>query len=1185
MVQSNEILENLQQILPQEIWKNIESEVPNINSISGKKSQKRILTFLNRSVVDTAIKQNDTKLLNFLSVITDDESDDLFTKIITQYFNTKNILWFQAIFLFSDKMGKKSDQSRIFAGLARDLIEKGVSQSNPQFIKDGMIVLQKISFRKHRSEIMIDIIPLLIVWAITTRQKQLIYTSLKLIEEIGDISKRAILHSELAKALATIAILEKDRSSFFDSINRATEIHQKNRRHDCLVFIIEKGSKSSFGKEMAEVPQFISNFKTVHNEAYLEIISTLIEQMFDRVKDKAMITETLGILCKNNPSVTETLILDLLRKAERSGDPWFLTSVLNLQSHSHAKGPYPLRELVRAGISVANNTHKVQFLLDLIPIIDTCSDHVISTRIFLQFSQIMLVSDDFNSALVVFQKISPEMEGTPQYADTLTHLLKKAVLNDRIPDITSVLLTKISVKVVNTTISRATTELCKDVPHAVLINHLISLTNLLNIHPNRDQILLENISILIERGFLDTQNPDILISLTDSIKDNATKEKVISLIVIKIAKVGVQARNRDMLQRAVGLTCAIEGQNTRSATLSSIIDEAAILAAHQGDLNLLLRMKDWSSSLLEPDLATSALANIIEGIIKYAINKQSPVDLEEAARIAEEVNDPALKAQLLERIAEGFVVIGCLLLKNAHDPIRNNKSLPTFYSFKCGMEIIKTNSKSPQISLKIASFIDIILSYSQSSHNPEYAIMLAFFVSEIKNPFERDAMMERIVSCMKDKIPHTSSTDPYEIMANYLLRNDIEKTNPIVIDLLYQIIQKINDPVIRFSGICNLADSAVKSGNIERAARLLDQIRSDVDNLPSQYQKVLILTDIASIYTEIDPEISKKLIFQILLLIDHIEGEKSSEIRRQVVISIIKQNSIIPDERWEDIVLSVIEKINDPIDYIHSMVAIFPVLRQDKNLRNTLIAIMANKTEQIYSPFERASTTLEVVILALQNNNIESALHLLEDAEDIVGKINIPYIADIIRETIIRYYLLMYQNRKEKKFFQSASRVINSLDNDESRIHYRKQNGLTEPLENTSRYKKIKMLSEKVMRDKAPSSQIAALEHFARSEADRGKEALFFSDLAIFFRKGGDEKLSQRMIHSAVKEARIIRPLSRRAYLMCDIALKIYTAGCEDAAQEILDYAIDSATNIRQPSIRDEVFDELGQAIKIMQRI
>jgi hypothetical protein len=52
---------------------------------------------------------------------------------------------------------------------------------------------------------------------------------------------------------------------------------------------------------------------------------------------------------------------------------------------------------------------------------------------------------------------------------------------------------------------------------------------------------------------------------------------------------------------------------------------------------------------------------------------------------------------------------------------------------------------------------------------------------------------------------------------------------------------------------------------------------------------------------------------------------------------------------------------------------------------------------------------------------------------------------------------------------------------------------------------------------------------------------------------------------------------------MCDIALRLHAAGCERTAQDILDNAIDAATDIRQSSLRDEVFDELGLAIRTMQ--
>jgi len=1183
MVQSSEILEKLQQALPSEIWMNIESTIPDISSITGRKSHKNILMEINRIIIDTSIKSNNPTILNILPDISDDEAESLFSQIVNHYISTKDTLWFKAIFSLSEKMGKKSNQSRIFAGISRDLINHGVSQPNPQFIHDGLAVLQGISFRKYRSEIMIDIIPLLIVWAITTRDNNLIYTSLELIEEIGDISKRAVLHSELAKALATIAIINKDRASFFDSINQATAIHQKNRRHDCLVFIIEKGSKSIFGREMTDVQLFITNFQNVPHDAYLEIIGALTEQMLDRVKDKNQILETLRILCQKDPSVTEIIIVNLLKKAERSGDLWFLSSALDLQQHLLKPEAYPVRELVRAGISVANNSKNMQVLLDLVPLISKNEDSAVSSRIYLQFSQIMLISNDFISALSVFEKICRAMEGTPLYADTLTHLIKKGVLNDRVPQMNASVLTRNNPKIVNAAIIRAIADVCKEAPTDEIINHIPSIIDLLTLHPRRDYILLENITILVERGFLENHNPDILINLANSIQDQSIKERAISLIVIKIAKMGVHGRNRDMLQRAVGLTCAIEGQNTRSAALSSIIDEAAILAAQQGDLDLLLRMKVWSSDLLEPDLATYALANIIDGIIKYAINQQSVGALEEATRIADEINDPPLKTQLLEKIAEGFVKIGCILLQDPLYPTREGRISSVLYPFECGMEIIKKNCKSHQISLKIACFIDIILSYSESSENPDYTIILALYASNIANVYERDAMMARIISCMRDNIPHTGSTDPYEIMANHLFRNDIAKTNAVVFKLLYQNIQKICDPFVRFSGLCNLADWAIERGDRECAQQLLNQIHNNLGILSTEYQKILILADMATIYSIIAPEIASGYLNQGIERLDLAEPEKSSEVRRQIVLSIVRLNSVVPDNQWNRIALDIIQEITDPIEYISSLVAIYTLFSHDKEQCNELLIIMTNATEKIQSPYERASTILSLVPLALQNDNIDISLALLAIAESQSEKINIQYIADIIRENMTQIYLVLYQKHKDKKILDLADRIIFAIDNDEVRIHHLHQIGKREPVDENTRYMKIKMLSEKIVRDNSYTSQITSLEHLVRSVADRGKESLFFCDLAIFFKRAGEGKLAQRMIHAAIKEARIIRPLSRRSYVMCDIALKIYASGNDDTAHEILDYAIDSATNIRMASVREEVFDELGLAIKIMQ--
>jgi acetolactate synthase regulatory subunit len=210
---------------------------------------------------------------------------------------------------------------------------------------------------------------------------------------------------------------------------------------------------------------------------------------------------------------------------------------------------------------------------------------------------------------------------------------------------------------------------------------------------------------------------------------------------------------------------------------------------------------------------------------------------------------------------------------------------------------------------------------------------------------------------------------------------------------------------------------------------------------------------------------------------------------------------------------------------------------------------------------------------------------LLKKADILTKRINIQYIADTIRDNVAQVYSMLYTTRHNKKYLSYAIETTRSIDDDELRHHRFLQMGQKEYYELPPQYNKIRAMSEKIIDGGAHPNQIAALERIIRSVADRGKEAIFFCNLSILFRKENNAKLSKRMMQSAIKEARIIRPLSRRAFVMCDIAMKSNAVGCESAAQEVLDCAIDAATNIRQSSLREEVFDELGLAIKIMQEI
>jgi hypothetical protein len=936
---------------------------------------------------------------------------------------------------------------------------------------------------------------------------------------------------------------------------------------------------------MADIPRFIDNFAAISPEAQLEIISALTTQLLERTRDKEQIVSSLQTICETRPSATSTIIIDLLRKAERSGEFWYLSSALELQQHISDTGSYPLREMIHAAIAVATATGNMQVLNDLIPVIEKNSSTIGVSRTFLQFSQIMLSSGDFRSALELFAKISHETENLPQYSDILTHLLKAGFLNDTIPVVREALLKNLNETIAINAVYRAAIEISKETSFEDIVAHIRSINELVLLHPRHDHLFFESITLLGDRGFLNIHDPGILIHLAESIGDQGIKERAISSIVIKIAKIGVQSKNRDYLQRAVGLTGEINGQETRSATLSSIIDEASLLAAQQGDLDLLLRMRVWSSSLLESELAVYAMANIIDGVIKYAIDRKSSDALEEAYLIAKEINDPALKAQLFERIAECFVRIGCIILREPTGMTAREDFDAAKRSFSRGLEIIKQDIKSPQVSLKIAGIIDIIITHSKSSSNLDFIIPLGMFAAEISNTFERDAMMSRIISNLQTDVIHPTSTDPYEIMAFLLQRSDMAKEDPDVIDLISRILRMIGDPFVRLAGLAGLAESLIRLQDIPLAKTVLEEIAACLEDLPAEYQKVLLLSDLTILYCRIDTGTAAECLLDGIQRLGKVEFDREAVARRQIVFAIVRLNTMMPESRWVDTALQVVGKIADPIEYINSLIAVYSMIRGDRTRGNELLHYMTEAVEKISSPYEKVSTLLDIIPLAIQSTDGDTPAKLLRKAEILTKKINIQFIADRMRDNIAQIYIVLAEKNADKKYMDSAIAVIRTIDADEIRQNHLMKVGFPETYEIPPQYVKIKMLSEKMIADGFHQNQVTVLERLVLTVADRGREALFFCDLAIFFRKAKEEKIAHRMLQDAIKEARIIRPLSRRSFIMCDIALKLNAAGCERIAQDILDNAIDAATNIRQSSLRDEVFDELGLAIRIMQEM
>ena len=233
-----------------------------------------------------------------------------------------------------------------------------------------------------------------------------------------------------------------------------------------------------------------------------------------------------------------------------------------------------------------------------------------------------------------------------QIDETGVRLLKEAILRDEIDLVNTRVLSILDPAQAQTGVYRAVYQLCKEYPFSDTVEHIGAIRSLARLHPRADQLLLDSITILIEHGFLVEGDPEVLIELSEGIGDDAIRESAIAYIIRNLTAIGVEKRSRDFLQRGIGLASNIQGQRTRSEALFAVIEAASLLAVRQSDLDLLRRMRSWSTSLLEKEYATSATGKIVQGMIRYALTEKTPYALDEADRLIETVDDPTLRQQL-----------------------------------------------------------------------------------------------------------------------------------------------------------------------------------------------------------------------------------------------------------------------------------------------------------------------------------------------------------------------------------------------------------------------------------------------------------------------------------------------------------------------------------------------------------
>ncbi len=129
-------------------------------------------------------------------------------------------------------------------------------------------------------------------------------------------------------------------------------------------------------------------------------------------------------------------------------------------------------------------------------------------------------------------------------------------------------------------------------------------------------------------------------------------------------------------------------------------------------------------------------------------------------------------------------------------------------------------------------------------------------------------------------------------------------------------------------------------------------------------------------------------------------------------------------------------KIVDPVEYIHSLMAIHKMNEGNDNRRSELLHQMVLAIENISSPYYKVTVLLEIFPLSMTGNSSDTPMTILKKAEAITKNINIQYISDTIFDTIAEIFYSLFKKENKKEYLSSAIEVAKSIENDEIR-HFR----------------------------------------------------------------------------------------------------------------------------------------------------
>ncbi|MCP1663224.1 MAG: hypothetical protein D5R99_04260 [Methanocalculus sp. MSAO_Arc1] len=1116
-------------------------------------------------------------------------AEDVAISCAAECIQTGDPEWLSAARRLLHAIPLKSRRSLCTSQIAERFINAGIRRRDAELIRQGITCIERIEFKKNRSASVNTLLPRITSYAVRTENPDLLNRACELLHFVHRTKPRSNLEIEIIRAHISIGTSTENYQLLEEAFLRAEEIPQKSMQYEAFSQIFSTLKALQRDQLIFDGGGYIKGrYESLSPESRRSFITAFTESLISFKREPEALRKDLAYLFDLAGTNRVDAINSILKCLISTPDKKTLQALL--------------REIEDADIDLSENQVKKLLYLVALPGLRELHNHELlciyrkvqeNPLLFVQSAEfyvfIHLLIDagyaDWAYELVLDLLTAGEKKkpGVFQAAvDLLTHSLRSRTRSNAGCHLLFALADDQPYR--DELILTAQHRCIQAVSSSDLETMVEKLIEIAMIHSKPDLALSNLILILIDSDIPVHLHISTLLTLNRQVQDPAIKDYSLSQIIVEITRNGVRHESRDTIQQAVAFGCMLEGTQARYDAFAQIINEVTAYATRDGDLDLLIRISTWCLELLSGDYRTRSLENIIGGLLRFGEQRDSSRAVSAAYDLAREVMDPGIRQELCESCIQAYISFGSARLGTGALLTDPNKLEWALEPFIHAQEIIRQSVPPKKLSHTIALAIDTILDLDQMQESMPLLIPLAFFLLEEPDHIKRKTILVRSSAQIRTLLNQIDLNSPYEMLASLIFEYQPAQRSPVVLGLVEKMIGEIPDPYTRAQKLASLTHAYRLLGDHTTAKEILDTIQLTVPQLHAG-EAVDILTATAHCYYGIDTARAIECIHTAADFQCALSGYDADSAARKIIAATARypekadQALRIPDP------YRMLESIEDPTEYVRAAIPLLATCDDElthagciQKAYDTMLAIPA--------PYTRALLLTDFTAAQRDRMQEETKEACFNAAIEAAEEIKIPYIRFQLKKQIISLLVDDYTRSGRDRAGELILDLLHNITDPRIRLSIAGEFGLMAlPGESSDQSLAPDSLVTQLLQQKIRLADDLDINQALQGISDKGILAQYYLGIAIANRRRAKSRRIEQLIQQAGREVSVIRPLSRRAYYQCDLALTCFAYGEYEHGGNFFDMAMDTATNISRADVRDEVFQELEIAMQLIQQM